>query len=421
VTTTLYTGRVVQVDAAGPIVVVPQLGRSAPYGPLLSSVSDLAVGESVLIGNLGDTRDALVILGRAYGRAPTVGEVDGLGDRLDDIDAKDAAQDGRLTTVEGRATTVEGRATAVEGRAGALETRATAIEGVNTTQNTRLTTVEGVAAAAIPKALVTAKGDLVGASGSGVPVRQPVGADGLALVGSAAAASGLAYTEVRGIPNGGGLAGATVPTRFVGATTAGAPTTGTFAVGDFIVSRDLGDVWVCTAAGTPGTWVSSAAALRTELYGAPTATRRPFGHIGRTLAFQTINNYATPQLVQMNAAQDLVGGVTFDAATYALTVPVAGRYRLTHHLYATGSAGVPAQGDITINSTTWPTDTATTRAGAFALFWKADANDYIAVGSVVRTLAAGDKLRAFFGSLSNTWGTTGYNGAWLEAEFVSAP
>lgn len=50
-----------------------------------------------------------------------------------------------------------------------------------------------------------------------------------------------------------GLTGATAASRYVGATTAGAPTTGTFAVGDFVVDQ-TGKVWVCTTAGTPGTW-----------------------------------------------------------------------------------------------------------------------------------------------------------------------
>jgi hypothetical protein len=51
----------------------------------------------------------------------------------------------------------------------------------------------------------------------------------------------------------GGLTGATQVSRYVGATTSGAPTSGTFAVGDYVVDR-TGKFWVCTTAGTPGTW-----------------------------------------------------------------------------------------------------------------------------------------------------------------------
>lgn len=51
----------------------------------------------------------------------------------------------------------------------------------------------------------------------------------------------------------GGLPGAVQVARFAGATTSGAPVSGTFAVGDFIVDR-AGTIWQCTAAGSPGTW-----------------------------------------------------------------------------------------------------------------------------------------------------------------------
>jgi hypothetical protein len=43
------------------------------------------------------------------------------------------------------------------------------------------------------------------------------------------------------------------PTRYVGGTTSGAPITGTYVAGDFVVSHD-GHVYVCTTTGTPGTW-----------------------------------------------------------------------------------------------------------------------------------------------------------------------
>jgi hypothetical protein len=54
----------------------------------------------------------------------------------------------------------------------------------------------------------------------------------------------------------GGLPGATAPTRYVGGTVSGAPASGTFAVGDFVID-DTGLLWICTAAGSPGTWRGS--------------------------------------------------------------------------------------------------------------------------------------------------------------------
>ncbi len=51
------------------------------------------------------------------------------------------------------------------------------------------------------------------------------------------------------------LTGATSASRYVGATTSGAPASGTFAVGDFVIARD-GHLWICITAGSPGTWVN---------------------------------------------------------------------------------------------------------------------------------------------------------------------
>lgn len=50
-----------------------------------------------------------------------------------------------------------------------------------------------------------------------------------------------------------GLTGATAASRWVGATASGAPGSGTFAVGDFVIDQ-TGKVWICTGAGSPGTW-----------------------------------------------------------------------------------------------------------------------------------------------------------------------
>lgn len=57
-----------------------------------------------------------------------------------------------------------------------------------------------------------------------------------------------------------GLTGATAVARWVGATSSGAPVSGTFSKGDFITTLD-GKIFICTAAGSPGTWVQPAPAL----------------------------------------------------------------------------------------------------------------------------------------------------------------
>lgn len=52
-----------------------------------------------------------------------------------------------------------------------------------------------------------------------------------------------------------GLAGATAGGRFVGATAAGPPNTGTFLANDYVASGD-GNFYLCTVGGTPGTWAT---------------------------------------------------------------------------------------------------------------------------------------------------------------------
>jgi len=63
-----------------------------------------------------------------------------------------------------------------------------------------------------------------------------------------------------------GLPGATSASRHAGATTSGAPVSGTFAVGDFIVDQS-GAMYVCTVAGTPGTWQLSGVSVNENIAG----------------------------------------------------------------------------------------------------------------------------------------------------------
>ncbi|MDP9416044.1 MAG: hypothetical protein M3Q08_18540, partial [Pseudomonadota bacterium] len=70
-----------------------------------------------------------------------------------------------------------------------------------------------------------------------------------------AALSGATFTGNISAPAliASGLTGATAASRYVGATTSGAPTTGTFAVGDYVIDQTA-KIWICTTDGTPGTW-----------------------------------------------------------------------------------------------------------------------------------------------------------------------
>lgn len=89
-----------------------------------------------------------------------------------------------------------------------------------------------------------------------------------------------------------GLTGATQATRLVGATTSGSPSTGSFAVGDTVLARD-GFLWVCTTAGSPGTWarvgLRSPSSQTTAPLGASALTN---GDFAASLASWTGANWA---------------------------------------------------------------------------------------------------------------------------------
>jgi hypothetical protein len=126
---------------------------------------------------------------------------------------------------------------------------------------------------------ITAQGDLLVGSSANNLVKLAKGANGTFLQ---AGASTLGYTAfgsggTTGIAAAGadgtsinparydhthaglgqplGLTGAVTPTRYVGATAGGAPGSGTFVAGDFIVDT-TGKMFVCTVGGSPGTWVN---------------------------------------------------------------------------------------------------------------------------------------------------------------------
>jgi hypothetical protein len=141
----------------------------------------------------------------------------------------------------------------------------------------------------------------------------------------------------------------------------------------------------------------------------------PFGHMGRTGASQSTNSTAVT--VQMDAAQELRGGMTFDNATDSLVIPLTGLYRVTVKLYTTGSA----TGKHTCSISKVGSGGATI-PGCAVQVNKSDSTDWFGDTTVTTPLTAGDKLymAAASTSASNTWGTNGYDGTFLEVEYVGA-
>lgn len=130
-----------------------------------------------------------------------------------------------------------------------------------------------------------------------------------------------------------GLTGATAGGRYVGSTTSGAPASGTFSLGDWITTQ-AGGVWICTGAGSPGTWVPEGRVFWITEYGATTAAS------DNTTAIQNA-------IAAANASGGVVGvpnGVFQHASglTYATTgIEIRGMSKSAELRY-TGTAANPA-------------------------------------------------------------------------------
>ena len=68
-----------------------------------------------------------------------------------------------------------------------------------------------------------------------------------------------------------GLPGATAASRHAGATASGVPTGGSFLVGDYVIDQ-TGKMYVCSVAGSPGTWVQVGPSTTNAVLTAPFET-----------------------------------------------------------------------------------------------------------------------------------------------------
>jgi hypothetical protein len=113
--------------------------------------------------------------------------------------------------------------------------------------------------------LLSSLSGLVWTSGTGTGI--PVFANSPTI--SSPTISSATFTGTTTAPefSASGLTGATSASRYVGATTSGAPTTGSFLVGDFVIDQ-TGKIWICTTAGSPGTWSFAGGGVNTFSGGA---------------------------------------------------------------------------------------------------------------------------------------------------------
>jgi hypothetical protein len=137
----------------------------------------------------------------------------------------------------------------------------------------------------------------------------------------------------------------------------------------------------------------------------------PLGHMGRTAGFQNISGDTR---VSMDSAQVLRGGMAFSNSLDALVVPLTGYYYVSIHLYASGAPGVYYRGRVSKNA-------GAAFIGPKVAFWKEDGNDYFQSASSLVLLNEGDSLslRVSAGAAGtvNVWGTTGFDGCFIEAEY----
>lgn len=135
-----------------------------------------------------------------------------------------------------------------------------------------------------------------------------------------------------------GLPGATAGARLVGATAAGAPATGTFQVGDVVVDQS-GSLWVCTGAGSPGTWTQVLA--RQPLQG----SHKFRAH---TTATTNVNASASTQIGSFAADEDPANG--FAGNQYTVQAGGAGLWFVVLNLAFPAAATGRAQAIVALNA-----------------------------------------------------------------------
>jgi hypothetical protein len=139
----------------------------------------------------------------------------------------------------------------------------------------------------------------------------------------------------------------------------------------------------------------------------PTVVEKPFGHMGKNNGFTGGTNQ-TP--VPGMAAQILRGGMTFSAADNALVIPITGLYEMRGRAYSSGGQTGGCLFEALING----------GGGTGCSVWwtKAQVDEFQTLSPVVRPLGAGDKISMRALQPASTWGNDGYNGCFIEVEYI---
>lgn len=153
--------------------------------------------------------------------------------------------------------------------------------------------------------------DLAATGASGVINFYTTGGTSPVLAGSISASQNwtMTGTQTATAQISSGLTGATGASRYVGGTASGAPASGTFVIGDFIVDR-TGSFWICTTAGSPGTWTQ----LSAGGYSLPTASTTVLGGVKIDGTSITISAGVISAGAGAAAFSSLTGGTNTTAA-----------------------------------------------------------------------------------------------------------
>lgn len=182
-----------------------------------------------------------------------------------------------------------------------------------------------------------------------------------------------------------------------------------YAIGDQVVTP-TNIVMTANAAHT------SSAAFATDVAKWDGMGTTPYGHMGRTGGFQATGSNV---VIIMDAAQELRGGVTFDNATDSLVIPVTGRYRVHLKGYYSGSTSSVNTNRIYVNGVIGD---GALRGGVYekliSSVVKTDSADIYHHSVGIVPFNAGDKVALGAYSAVSAWGTNGYNGSYLELEYV---
>ena len=197
------------------------------------------------------------------------------------------------------------------------------------------TMINGPAGAGVTSVTATAP---VASSGGTTPA---ISLDSAAAISQANTMTGTAVVAS-------GLTGATSTSRYVGATTSGAPATGTFAVGDYTIDQ-TGSIWICTTAGTVGSGgIFTSASGTSVTYATPgssavgdSAGAGAATSVSRSDHVHGREGFSTPSSLTVSQAQSTGSALTVNHSDHQHAMPGSGTPGAVTG-GATASAGVAA-------------------------------------------------------------------------------